>query len=366
MITKSKITVVADGREFQNNNRTGISRVIEGILKSLLDSSFIDKICVAILDKTALPKSIDGHKRLVRKILPGNNLHSELLIWNSVKSNFDIFLSPYPKLPIINGNCKLINIVHDIFYLYNDRKLNLKYHIDLFRLKAALKKADLTWYDSITSMSETKSYIGFTGKNPKVRYPGVDLNKGQLHNKDTEILASYGLERDYILCLGNGGKHKNLGLIINLASKLNRKVALIGVNNENKKRLLKEPNAALCNWVGFVEEKHLSTIFRNSFCLAQPSLAEGYGYPPLEAMGYGVPVIVSDIDVLKETTGNNAVIVNPFDEKGWLDAFQRLEDNEFYYNQVEKGQSWAEKFCSEGAWKPYVKDVEDLVTHIRG
>lgn len=66
-------------------------------------------------------------------------------------------------------------------------------------------------------------------------------------------------------------------------------------------------------WVEHISDKELPVIVKEVFCLAQPSTLEGYGYPPLEAIACGVPAVVSDIPVLLETTGGNALTADADD-----------------------------------------------------
>ena len=73
----------------------------------------------------------------------------------------------------------------------------------------------------------------------------------------------------------------------------------------------------MLKWIRHVEEQHLPALLRGAFCLVQPSLVEGYGYPPLEAMACGMPAIVSGIPVLMETTGNYALSAPPYDPAAW-------------------------------------------------
>ena len=110
-------------------------------------------------------------------------------------------------------------------------------------------------------------------------------------------------------------------------------------------------------WVSHVQEEDLPAILRNAFCLAQPSTAEGYGYPPLEAMACGVPAVISDISVLIETTGGCALTADPSDAARWLELIGRLEEKAFHDAQVEKGLEWIGPLQGAGAWDNHVADI---------
>ncbi len=100
---------------------------------------------------------------------------------------------------------------------------------------------------------------------------------------------------------------------------------------------------------------------RGAFCLAQPSTAEGYGYPPLEAMACGVPAVVSNIPVLIETTGGNSLKADPNDYREWLQAFEALEKKDMYQNQIEKGLKWVQPLWGRRGWEGHISDIEELI-----
>lgn len=78
---------------------------------------------------------------------------------------------------------------------------------------------------------------------------------------------------------------------------------------------------------GFVSDKELHELYRNCSALVYPSLWEGFGIPPLEAMRYRKPVILSNIDVFREIFEDAAIYINIGDNLSWKNAFNILKDN---------------------------------------
>jgi alpha-1,3-rhamnosyl/mannosyltransferase len=275
----------------------------------------------------------------------------------------DIFISPYPKLPLFGVHCHAIHIIHDVLDLthpfYKRRPRTL---LDRYRLKNALRRADITWYDSSWSKAETQKHFGECGQNPRVRHPGIqDVFRPENQTQDKSILEAYGLKSGYVLALGNGMPHKNLGILLSIAPQLQRSIVLAGASQRNRQYWESRHPGSHAKWVPYVEEQHLPALLRGAFCLVQPSLVEGYGYPPLESMACGRPAIVSRIPVLIETTGNCALNAQPDHHPGWIDALRALENPSRYNELVEKGLNWVKPLRGRTAWEPYLADIEYLM-----
>lgn len=125
------------------------------------------------------------------------------------------------------------------------------------------------------------------------------------------LLSPMNLPKDYALYIGNAYPHKNLEFLIKSWDKIALPLVLAGgrsVFYDRLKKPIKNPNIIL---VGHVE--NLDQLFKNSKIFVFPTLMEGFGLPPLEAMKHGVPVLCSDIPVLHEVLGDAAIYFNPKD-----------------------------------------------------
>ena len=204
--------------------------------------------------------------------------------------------------------------------------------------------------------------MGFTGKNPRVRYPAIhDAFRLQRHSTDSDITKNYNLESGYILVLGNGLPHKNLGGLLRITGQISRQFVFAGVSEKNQAYWKSKYPAAKAAWIKHIADEDLPIIIRHAFCLAQPSTAEGYGYPPLEAMASGVPAIVSNIPVLTETTGGQALTADPFVPQTWLEALEALENKDTYESQTEKGLKWVEPLRGQQGWEKHLADIGELL-----
>jgi glycosyltransferase involved in cell wall biosynthesis len=361
MLKKSCAKILVDGREFHSDKRTGISRVLEGILLNITRGSVIGDVSLSIFRDTKIPENLANQKKLSFKIIPSKKLGAELALSTMTKGQYDLFISPYPNLPLAGCYCKCVNVVHDIFYITHARKNRVKAIVDILRLKAALKNADLTWYDSQFSMDETKRLLQFAGSNPRVRMPGLDQRFTLQKKAHPEVLERYKLKPGYILAIGNGSLHKNLKVIIEIATEIQRSIVFTGVSPRNRSLWENLPNSDKCRWIESVNDSELTGLIKNAFCLVQPSLIEGYGYPPLEAMACGIPAIVSNIPVLSETTGGYALSADPYKPTSWIAAIEALEKDDIRNKLIKEGLQWAASFIGSKGWAKHIEDIEELI-----
>jgi len=105
-------------------------------------------------------------------------------------------------------------------------------------------------------------------------------------------------------------------------------------------------------FVGHVSELDLAYYFSSAALLAYPSLYEGFGLPPLEAMACGCPVVTSNTSSLPEVVGEAGIMVNPYDTRSLVQAMRKvLTDKELRDNMVRAGLEQSKKF----SWKKTAK-----------
>jgi glycosyltransferase involved in cell wall biosynthesis len=355
--------ILVDAREFIGGKNTGIGRFLEGLVDCLAETFASDKIVLLSPDEKEIPSTLRKRENVVFRRISGSFLKSEIILSNLSRRGADLFISPYPKLPLFGTFCPTVNTIHDVLDLTHPAyKKRSKVFFDRFRIKAALKKADLTWYDSKSSLQATSALLGLVGRKPRVRYPAIDeaFNPTGRENEDA-ILDKYRLKSGYILVIGNGLPHKNLGVLLKISERLIRKPVFVGIPRPNMKFWQKNYPRADAIWINHVTDHDLPVIIRSAYCLAQPSTAEGYGYPPLEAMACGVPAVVSNIPVLVESTGGDALIADPHSADTWLESFLMLENEQKYQAQVINGLNWVDALKSPQGWMKHLADIEQLL-----
>jgi glycosyltransferase involved in cell wall biosynthesis len=147
-------------------------------------------------------------------------------------------------------------------------------------------------------------------------------------------------ESPYLLALSTLNPNKNFERIINsfirVVSEERTKelhLVLVGGNGWNSERIYKEAenSGEIAKWIiltGFVPDEDLSPLYSGARAFLYPSLYEGFGLPPLEAMQCGTPVITSNNSSLPEVVGDAAIKINPKDEDSLCQAMLDIYKNE--------------------------------------
>lgn len=176
--------------------------------------------------------------------------------------------------------------------------------------------------DSHFSESELIKYCGLPPDKIAVVPLGVDhMNRLK---PDYNVFQKHGLGvKPYILAVSSQSPHKNFIRLVQALDLLkNEGVDIIIAGGANSKVFggsVFSSNQANVHYLGYVSDDELRALYERAFCFVYPSLYEGFGLPPLEAMACGCPVIVSDVASLKEVCGEAALYCDPNSHKDIAD-----------------------------------------------
>ena len=132
---------------------------------------------------------------------------------------------------------------------------------------------------------------------------------------------------------------------------------ITGAKKDNYKYKLKNPDSF--DFLGYVDEDELEKLYANAFVFVYPSLNEGFGYPPLEAMKYGVPVIASPLSSIPEVCGGSVIYFNPFSIEELMNRMMMIIDEQFHTVYSERGYN--QYLLVEKRQK---RDIDLLIDHI--
>jgi glycosyltransferase involved in cell wall biosynthesis len=173
-----------------------------------------------------------------------------------------------------------------------------------------------------------------------------------------------------IVLLGSQARHKNIGLVLGLATELGReglRIAVVGMSDARVFQSTSGPTVSGASrnvlWLGRLSDDEIAALLRDSLCLAFPSLVEGFGLPAVEAMTWGCPVISSDRASLPEICGDAAILVPADDPTRWREAILRLaNDAALRETLIVKGRQRAEAYQWRASAEAYLQTMHDADT----
>ncbi len=239
----------------------------------------------------------------------------------------------------------------------------------LLRLdKSYLKRANHIIAVSQNTKNDLIKYLKIPDGRISVIYNGVD--HGIFKPDNTKLL-----DKPYILYVGSERPRKNLSRLFEAFSRLKAefpelKLVKAGVAGRSEKYRADTMNSlaslGIIQDVIFVEhvsEPDLVHYYSSASLLAYPSLYEGFGLPPLEAMACGCPVVTSNTSSLPEVVGEAGVMVDPYDTDSMAEAMRQvLTDNELRGNMVSKGLEQAKKF----SWDRAAMETQEVYEKVGG
>ena len=201
-------------------------------------------------------------------------------------------------------------------------------------------------------------HLGCPEEKIRVVHNGLDHDLFHPMTPSEEFKSRYGLldENHYLLYVGSENPRKNLPRLVQAFAAArkqlpNLKLIKIGApDHPGQYALLQEMIRKLhleeaLQWVGQVSHQDLVSFYNYADAFAFPSLYEGFGLPPLEAMACGTPVICSNAASLPEVTGDAALQVDPMDVDGWVKAIiQVITDKTLQEDLKLRGLERAAKF----------------------
>ena len=182
----------------------------------------------------------------------------------------------------------------------------------------------------------------------------------------------YQLNAPYVLYAGNIKPHKNLERLIEAFHTLRQdpdlahvKLLIIGDEISKYATLRRAVHRYKLHkhvrFFGFVPDKTLAVLYRLARVFVFPSLYEGFGFPPLEAMASGTPVITSNVSSLPEVVGDAALLIDPLDPAAIANAMRRvLMDSDLRDDLRQRGLRRVQEF----SWERSVRRVREIYDEV--
>lgn len=246
------------------------------------------------------------------------------------KEKLDFIHFPHWNIPFFYRG-KFIITIHDLILLhYSTRRAStagpIKYFFKSlahkFILYYAVKKSTYILTPSEFTKQDIVKTLHIPEKKITVTYLApTDL--ADIKHTGNEVLLKHNMKKPYLLYVGVAYPHKNLERMVRAWKMFEEKnknfnLVLVGKNNYFYERLINSEEYKNCQniiFTDFVSDNELFSLYQNATAYIFPSLYEGFGLPPLEAMQCGTPIISSNASCLPEILGEGALYFNPTNEQ---------------------------------------------------
>ncbi|MDL1969854.1 MAG: glycosyltransferase family 4 protein [Candidatus Desulfofervidaceae bacterium] len=326
--------ILIDGRVLKHSRITGVERYTREVIKAL---------------KKVAPKNFQ-----IDTIVPSSDNKYVHHIWEHtvlplIARNYDILFCPANIAPVWKcPRTKLVVTVHDLSFISFPYTFSRKFQLYYKALiPYELKTADIV----ITVSNYIKSEIINKFNIPRNKIFAIPLGV----NIDFLRIPPTSKKENYLLFLGSLNPRKNIKGVIEAFSRLLNRIPhqllIVGgrfdifKNDKKIYKLIKSIPADRIKLKGHLRDKEIIELYRKAGLFIFPSLYEGFGLPPLEAMACGCPVVVSNAASLPEVCGDAAYYVDPYDVDSIAEGIYKvLTDENLRQSLIQRGLERAKLF----------------------
>lgn len=253
------------------------------------------------------------HSQLRSGPRPLSPLDPLWLSYEIAKHRPDIFFSPGVSLPAVCFS-RLVFTIHDLIC------------VQLPAASISFTCARKIYFRTIVKPAAQRAYRILTvseySRTELLKWTGLHDEKiVNVGNGINPIFRPTGERYEpgfvYILYVGNFKPHKNINRLLEAFARLDYpelRLLLTGIGTPDLVAALRLLGLERrVHFAGYVDDDRLAELYRGALLLVQPSLMEGFGLPPIEAMACGTPVVVSGVTALPEIVGDAGVFVDPLD-----------------------------------------------------
>jgi glycosyltransferase involved in cell wall biosynthesis len=333
--------------------RTGTENYARQLILALLAARAGDSFTLYFRDRPPAGDFPGAQQRVIPfpRLWTHLRLSRELL----TRPRPDVLFVPAHVLPLVHPLPSVVT-VHDLGYRYfpDAHPLAQRLYLD-WSTHYSAHGATRVIADSLGTRDDLVKFYKVPTEKISVVYPGRDENLGPAD--PAPVLARHGLAAGYLLHVGTLQPRKNLVRLIEAVAALRERWPDLVLVLAGRPGWLAEPILALARqhaaWVrllDYVPDTDLAGLYSGARAFVYPSLYEGFGFPVLEAMACGTPVICANTSSLPEVAGDAALLVDPTDTAALSAAIERvLAEPALRAELAAKGKAQVQKFSWQRA-----------------
>jgi len=280
------------------------------------------------------------------------------------KFELDLVHFPHFNVPYFFRG-KFVVTIHDLilFHYPTKRASSLSPFFYFFKkiahrlvIRNAIVKSEIIIAVSRYTKTDICKYFDIPAEKIVVTYEAIDRTRKTTTESNGKIIEKYGIIKPYLLYVGNAYPHKNLERLVLVFREMAKKhphlqMVFVGKEDYFYKKIRKYVSQNFVKNVrspDYVLHEHLPVVYRAARLYVFPSLYEGFGLPPLEAMAENIPVASSNAACLPEILGNAAVYFDPSAMSEMAETIEKaISDGELRQKLIQKGQEQIKKFSWE-------------------
>jgi len=271
-----------------------------------------------------------------------------------ITGKIDLFYAPDFLLPPLPPSVRTLVTIHDLSYVRHPETFPPQLHKYLTTaVPHSVARADHILTDSEWTRNDVIELLGIAPERVTSLHLGVSgaFTTSAATNERNALAAKYGIAPGpYILTVGTVQPRKNYERLIEAMDRV-RETEHVTLVIAGRAGWLSDPVVEAVkarphvHLLGFVDDGDLPALYRQARVLAYPSLYEGFGLPPLEAMACGTPVVASSASSVPEAVGDAGLLHHPLDADALADALHRaLTDDELRADLRQRGLARAAEF----------------------
>ena len=320
--------------------------------------------------------------RAEQRVIPMPRLWTHVgLSWEMFTHPPDLLFVPSHVLPLVHPPASVVT-VHDLGYHYFPQAHTLSQNLYLrWSTRHNARSAQRVLADSDATRRDLIRLYGIPQAKVDVVYPGRDESLAPVHDpllRDA-VQARYGCRTPYILYLGTLHPRKNLVRLVQAFGQLRSRASETEYPLDQLQLVLAGQKGWLYQDIfsevrrlgleghvivtGYVADEDLPALLSGAEAFAFPSLYEGFGFPVLEAMACGVPVVCSSTSSLPEVAGDAALLVEPRQVEAIASTlFRLLTEPDLRRALVGRGFAQAERF----SWRRCAQEAMAAFEQVAG
>ena len=357
---------------------TGVGRYTSNLCRSISKSKDGNDYYFYLpgLNSGFYGKDENGDQLREKRIFLQNN--TLRILWEQIllpikikKDRLDLFHYTDHAMSLIQREQPIVITVHDIAYIRFPDLLNKSRQVyKKYILYSSIKKADVIIADSHSTRRDIVEFFNVDEKKIKVVHLGVESRFRPISNVE-DYRTKNNLPSKMILNIGTLEPRKNVVTLIKAFKKLHERglkdyvLVIAGEKGWLYKRIFEEIKSSgveqSIRLLGVARDEDLPLLYNCADLFVYPSLYEGFGLPPLEAMACGVPVVTSNTSSLPEVVGNAGIMVDPHDINSLSEAMANvLKDKELKHRMSRDGLKRSKMFT----WEKTVKKVLEVYNEV--